>query len=470
MNDAERLFYAGQYAEAVKKYDQVLSIERDWERAREHRNQADKYLLEGRIPAVALPPEAAILFGKAQSAARVGRYKVALELIVQAKDILNQMGIRKWAEGQEFEVQLQTNIEAEEVAMEGVRLFSQGKFDEAIEKVEMAFQATQLPKYKDWAEKYRQFKVDYKDISDTIFMGMGNPDAIIRVLKKLDTLSSEHDEHPSLQTLRNRLQNIIPSITEVLNQEIRGLKTQAERAATIDAALVAAQQAKSKLEQAVRLGIPDVSLARLNQEINNIISKLSQLENSLERSEDAYLRHRTWPSEAWVISAEVRERFPGDPRVLDLQNKLSGYKVNQVVLRVAAVLVLIIFLSLGGFWGVSRFNAYQLALTPTVTLTPSPTATATLPPTATATLTPLPPTATATPTPPFGFVTRRVWLRNGCYEEFKTIETIPENSSVTLLPLNERAFDYLNRECIFVEYNGPKGHLIGWILLQDFRH
>jgi len=58
--------------------------------------------MEGRIPAVALPAEAAILFGKAQSAARVGRYSVALDLVIQAKEILNRMGITKWAEGQRF--------------------------------------------------------------------------------------------------------------------------------------------------------------------------------------------------------------------------------------------------------------------------------------------------------------------------------------------------------------------------------
>jgi len=346
-----------------------------------------------------------------------------------------------------------------------IRRIQEGKFDEAIDKVDMAYQATQLPKYKDLAEKYRQFKVDYKDISDTILMGANNPDAISRIAKKLEALNSEYDEHPSLQTLRNRLQNIIPAITDVLVQEIRGLKTNAERHPTIDAAQIAAQQAKSKIDQAIKLGIPDVALARLNQEVNNLISKLTQLEDSLVRAEDAYMRRRTWPAEAWAISAEVRERFPGDPKVLELQNKLSAYRINQVVLRVAAFLIAVAVLWFGVSWGRSQYSTYTLALTPTATFTPSPTMTATpLPPTATAT--PLPPTPTATPA--FGKVTRKVWARNGCYEEFTVIETIPDGSKVTLLPINERAYDYLNRECILVEYQGTKGQIIGWILLQDF--
>ena len=34
MEEAESLFYGGRYAESIKLYDQVLSIEPDWDRAR----------------------------------------------------------------------------------------------------------------------------------------------------------------------------------------------------------------------------------------------------------------------------------------------------------------------------------------------------------------------------------------------------------------------------------------------------
>ncbi len=113
MEEAEKLFYGGRYAEAIKLYDQVMQIEPDWERARQHRNESENYLRTGHIPSVALPPEAATAFGKAQSAARLGRYQDAMALLNRAQSSLRDLGIQRWQEGQEFEQKLQQNIDAE---------------------------------------------------------------------------------------------------------------------------------------------------------------------------------------------------------------------------------------------------------------------------------------------------------------------------------------------------------------------
>ena len=86
MTEAEKLFYGGRYAEAIKLYDQVLQIEPDWDRARQHRSESENYLRTGYIPSVALPAEAATAFGKAQSAARLGRYQEAMTLLNRAQN------------------------------------------------------------------------------------------------------------------------------------------------------------------------------------------------------------------------------------------------------------------------------------------------------------------------------------------------------------------------------------------------
>ena len=113
MDEAEKLFYGGRYSEAVKLYDQVLSAEPGWERAKQHRAEAENYLRTGYIPAVALPSEAATAFGKAQSAARVGRYTDAQSLLDKAKSVLRESGIKPWQEVKEFEAKLQQMIDAE---------------------------------------------------------------------------------------------------------------------------------------------------------------------------------------------------------------------------------------------------------------------------------------------------------------------------------------------------------------------
>ena len=88
METAERMFYSGRFAEAIKNYERVLQIEPNWERARQHRSEAENYLRTGYIPSVALPAEAASAYGKAQSAARVGRYADAMALLSKAQTVL----------------------------------------------------------------------------------------------------------------------------------------------------------------------------------------------------------------------------------------------------------------------------------------------------------------------------------------------------------------------------------------------
>ncbi len=128
MEDAERLFYSGRYAEAIKLFDRVLQQEPGWERARQHRSESENYLRTGYIPPVALPPEAASAFGKAQSATRVGRFNDALNLLSKAQNVLREFGIHRWQEGLEFEQKLQEAIDAEAAYNEGIQLFTAGKY------------------------------------------------------------------------------------------------------------------------------------------------------------------------------------------------------------------------------------------------------------------------------------------------------------------------------------------------------
>ena len=155
MEEAERMFYSGRYQEAIRLFDRVLQAEPKWERARQHRSELENYLRTGYIPPVALPAEAASAFGKAQSASRVGRYSDALALLGKAQAALRELGIQRWQEGLEFEQKLQESIDAEHVYQEGLRLFEQGKLDEAIESIETAARATGLPKYGDKAQELR---------------------------------------------------------------------------------------------------------------------------------------------------------------------------------------------------------------------------------------------------------------------------------------------------------------------------
>ena len=130
--------------------------------------------------------------------------------------------------------------------------------------------------------------------------------------------------------------------------------------------------------------------------------------------------------------------------------------------------VIIIFLL---YLGLKQGKAYMVSLQPTNTPTATATFTATVTPRPTSTNTPTPRptnTPTVTPTPMTATLSRKVWARNGCYEEFTAIQTIPEGGIVHLLP-EARRFDSLSRECLLVEYVGESQTVIGWILIADLK-
>jgi tetratricopeptide (TPR) repeat protein len=466
---AEKLFYSGRYAEAIQIFDRVLQLEPNWERARQHRTEAENYLRTGYIPVVALPADAASAFGKAQSAARVGRYTDALALLEKAQAILRELGIQRWQEGQEFAQKLQENIDAENVYEEGLALFNDGEIDAAIEKVEAAVGPTGLPKYADKARQFRQVKETLRAINDTLTQAVVDPQAVSQAKSSLDGLLAEYGHNPAFDRLIERFKTVVPRVIEPLTEQTRSLKKQAERAPTLEESLYLARQAKQNLDQIRNLTGVDENLNHLQNDIDKLQRDIMRFENDLQAAQRAYENHPNWPSEAARLSAEVMSRYPIDPGVTNLKRNLRSYywKLNGV--RAGIVLVGVILLLILGNLGLNRFRAYQLSLTPTATPTVTLTPTITLTPTATATLTPtitLTPVPSSTPLPISSIAQRDIWARSGCYEGFSAVGRIRSGGVVRFLP-SERRFDDFNRECALVEYQRESGDVIGWVLLAD---
>ncbi len=471
MDEAEQLFYGGRYTEAIKLYDQVLAIEPGWERPRQHRSEAENYLRTGYIPSVALPPEAAAAFGKAQSASRVGRYADAQALLEKAKASLRESGIQRWQDGQDFEQKLQQMIDAESAYKEGLRLFSQGQIDEGIEKIEAAGSTTGLPKYKDKAQEYRKVKETLRSIGDVLYVGTADPNQLIQTKANLDMLIGEYGEQPAIDKLRTRLELLLPKVRENLEQQARSLLSQVERAQTLKSAHALLEEAGKYIQQLGQLGQHNETAEQLQTDHNRLTSELTRSEETLESAYESYENNRSWPSKSARMSQEIRKRYPNDPRVSELQKNLSRYYLGMTGIRAGMVLGMLIFLFFAAGWATNWVRGVIPTATPTATATstgtstPTPTATGT--PTPTTTFTPtITSTPTLTPTPMTVVLARQVWARNGCYETYNANGRIPEGASVRTLP-SERRFDNLNRECLLVEYEGPTQSVIGWILLVD---
>lgn len=469
MEEAERLFYGGRYSEAIKLFDRVLQLEPGWERARQHRSESENYLRTGYIPPVALPPEAASAFGKAQSAARVGRFTDAMNMLSRAQSILHELGIQRWQEGLEFEQKLQENIDAEIAYNEGLQLFDEGRLDEAIERVDTAARATGLPKYSDRSQAFRKVKDNVRSINEALSAPNMEPKMVTQSKSELDALIGEYGENPAFQKLKSRLETTIPRAIAPLQEQARALKSQAERAVTLDETLYLARQARSQLDQIRNLASLDESLDHLQNEIDKLIRDVGRYQDELSQAAAAYENHKRWPSQAARISQEVRQKYPNDPSVIRLNRSLSGFFITSTLVKIGGVLIGLVILAAIGYLALGRFQSYLISLTPTAT--PTPTMTATLTPSSTPTLTPShtpSPTLTFTPTttPFVGVALRDIWARSGCYEGFNAIGRIPTAGNLRFLP-DERRFDTFNRECVLVEYQGETRSIIGWVLIAD---
>ena len=470
MEMAEKLFYSGRYAEAVQIFDRILQVEPNWERARQHRTEAENYLRTGYIPVVALPANAASAYGKAQSAARVGRFADALALLESAKNALHELGIQRWQEGQDFTQKLQENIDAENAFEEGLNLFRQGNIDDAIERIQAAVGATGIPKYSERAQSLRKVKDSLRSIYDSLNQAELEPQTASQAKANLDALVVEYGENPAFERLIERFKAITPRVVEPLKEQTRALKNQAEHATTLEEGLYLNKQARQSLAQIRNLEGVDESLDRLQSEIERQQRAYQKFDTDLQAANQAYERNPAWPREASRLSAEVVKRFPIDPGVKELKRKLRSFRLKVSGIRAGLVLIGILILAGLGAWGNNKYQAYILAQTPTLTATATSTATLTPSPTQTSTLTPtlLPTvTLTLTPTPIVAFTQRNVYARNGCYDQFTAVGMIPSGSSVRFLPA-ERRFDEFNRECVLVEYlTDSGGATTGWVLTLD---
>jgi tetratricopeptide (TPR) repeat protein len=470
MEEAEKLFYGGRYAEAILFYDQVLQIDPRWERAQQHRRESENYLRTGYIPSVALPPDAASAFGKAQSAARLGRYADALSMLNRAQIALKEVGIQRWQDGQEFEQKLQQYIDAESVYNEGVQLFNSGNMDDGIERVDSAAQATGLPRYIDRTQEMRKAKAMVQSIAESLNSSSSDAKVFIPLKATLETLVLQFGENPAFQKLKDRFQTLVPMMVEPLKDQVQSLKTQADRGQTLDIVTSKARQAKEILDQIKHLGYSDESITQFQDDIDRLFQETQRYEDELQQAFTVYNANRSWPAAAAQISQNVRARYPNDPRVVDLNRSLSVYRNVRLALKGLAGLAglaVVVLLLVGAFRAGSN---YFLSLTPspTATSTPAPTATP-APPTATYTPGPTS-TPTITPTPLSGVVARKVNVRNGCYENVgRLLDQIPAGTRVRFLAA-ERRFDNLGRECLLVEFIGSENlSQVGWILIADLK-
>ena len=475
MDEAEELFYKGNYQATIPLYEKVMQMEPGWSRAEEHHSEAEEFLRSGNIPSVALPPEAGKAYGKAQSAARVFRYQVALNYLDEAFDHLQDAGIKRWREGEELRHDLENQMQAYDVYKEGLNLLTQGELVQALGKIQTAASAVAIPEYLDKAAEVRADISLLEEVSDIVSLsGKIPPGKLADAKSKLERLRMKYGSISQISRLQNRLDLLIPATIQSLLENTQRLSKDAASAPTLANALQKIAGARENLDLLRQLDAYDSQSLLLENEISSLESEIETYQDAINRALEAQKSgSRFFALDAYMISRGVRKRFPNDPQVITLKRALSLSYLVAVVGGLLAIIVLGLVISVATRSISSSIQARNLARTPTATYTPTVTLTPTITPTPTKTLTPTPdysptPTKTATPTPVIVVETiRQVYARNDCYEGYIATGRIPQGTLVTLLPMPERRFDNFNRECLLVEFRGNGFSIIGYVLLVD---
>jgi tetratricopeptide (TPR) repeat protein len=475
MDEAEEAFYKGNYQIAIPLYEKVIQMEPGWSRAQEHHSEAEEYLRSGNIPSVALPPEAGKAYGKAQSAARVFRYKVALDYLDEAFDHLQDAGIKRWREGEELRHDLENQMQAYDVYKDGLNLLSQGELVAALGKIQTAASAVAIPEYIDKAAEVRADIATINDISDIVSLSGKIPAGKLADARaKMERIRMKYGDVNQVSRLRNKLDLLIPATIQSLLDNTHRLKKDADEAPTVSIAKIKISGARENLDLLRQLDAYDAESLMLENEISNLETDIEAHEDAIKRAQEALKTgNRFLAFDAITISRKAARRFPQDPKILELKKAFNATYAISAVAGLVALGLLIFLISIGTRSIQESVHKRNLALTPTITRTPTITLTPTVTPTPSKTLTPTPdysptPTATQTPTPVVSVMTmREVYMREDCYDEYKAVSLIPEGSILTVLNLGDVRYDRFHNECMFVQFRGAGFTKTGYLLKKD---
>ncbi|HSN94227.1 MAG TPA: hypothetical protein VLR89_04090 [Anaerolineaceae bacterium] len=475
MDEAEEAFYKGNYQIAIPLYEKVIQMEPSWSRAQEHHTEAEEYLRSGNIPSVALPPDAGKAYGKAQSAARVFRYKVALDYLDEAFDHLEDAGIKRWREGEELRHDLENQMQAYDVYKDGLNLLTQGELVAALGKIQTAASAVAIPEYIDKAAEVRGDIATINDISDIVSLSGKIPAGKLADARaKMERIRMKYGDVNQVSRLRNKLDMLIPATIQSLLDNTHRLKKDADEAPTVSIAKVKISGARENLDLLRQLDAYDAESLTLENDISNLETDIEAHEDAIKRAQEALKTgNRLLAFDAIAISRKATRRFPQDPKVLELKKAFNTTYVISAVAGLIALALVIFLITIGARSIREATYRRNLALTPTITRTPTITLTPTITPTPTKTLTPTPdysptPTNTHTPTPVISVMTlREVYMRKDCYDEFKAVALIPEGSILTVLNVGDVRYDRFRNECMFVQFRGAGFTETGYLLKKD---
>ncbi len=519
MNDADDLYWKGKWKEAYDLYMQVLKLEPGWPRAEEYAQKA-KYNYDNKvgIPKIAIPDTVKIPFARAESALSRWEVENAKTFVDNAYKESFKLGLGKWDELEDLQFRVENYLDIHNSYLLALS-FPEDQIDEAIEKIDAAYEQSRRPLYaaklgefkekkvqKIFEESEKLFKlgkieeaitkcnevlnqqpqnirfsdalaeyVKYKETLQEIGRYLESPKIVFgqfleieNRLKLLQNILAKYPDsaknHTILKELKGRFEAQKPLVLSDLKSNITTLERRYESATKVEDAESAHHEVNELLDLLAHIGADANDVKRFTDRRDNRQIELEAYSNDLKTLVQQVTNKKKFLTKEDADRAnEILERFPNDLGAKKFQKPLGEYQIRRNLFTYGIAALVVLVLGIVAIVSINAWSDYVISLTPTATMTLTPTPTLTSTPTSTPTQTPIP---SSTPLPPQLRVTRDLNAKSGCYEDYRVVGEIRVGSIVNLLQ-SDRKFDNVGRECVLVEFEGENESVVGWVLLVD---
>ncbi len=327
---ARRLFYAGDYFEAVDALTEILQLDPDNREARERLAQVEDNLKRGIVPDSRVPFEARAAYGRAQSLERASRFEEAREAYRQALIEARAGGplLQNWQPAVEALLRIDNSIIAHDTRDEADELLRAGKWREATDRYEVVLKL--LPDDSQSRERARLLRTLLEQV-DALQAQFGAPtedmagvsQALARLRRTLREMRSILADVPRYKELEAEAEAGAQTIRNQIVGRSQELLAQARFLPNVGECSRMLEEAAGLLALALQVAPDDRQVAELRQSAISERARLKQAAEELEQARHlAHLDTDSAREQALGLLRKIRE-YDQDPAYLLLLSQVQ---------------------------------------------------------------------------------------------------------------------------------------------------
>jgi len=284
--EARRLFYAGEYLDAIKIYEDIIKIDPGNREAKERRATAEYNIKHGIVPDTKVPYLARTAYGRAQSLESAGKYYEAKETYTEALEIAEKV-VGKWKPAIEALLRIEQEIYALNTRDEADKLTQADKWEEAIEKYKLVVTTYTFNDNKAESmikilsrllESYRETKRKLELKSESL---LDQSSSAVQTMSYIKILHSELPNSVRLAQMQEDIDVLMNDIRDTLFSQAKNLLEKAKNVYSITIRKQIYEEASTLLGHAEQVDPNNIEIPELNIIARSEIIRLNQVQKDL---------------------------------------------------------------------------------------------------------------------------------------------------------------------------------------------